>query len=1054
MALSATFTANFSSFYDAVDKADAVLKDFGAGADRVGGRLNTLANQFSGQKIVQEATIMAKAVEEIGGVSKLTEKELARLGATTNEAVNKMKALGMDVPKNLQEIADQTKNANKQTTDWMGALTKVGSVLGIAFGVDAIKQFIGSVFDAAGAVKDLSDQWGVSTKFVQQWSAAAKQSGVESEQLGKSIQTVTEKLSESSPEYEALLNNIGLSTEALRKMSTEDAYKEIINKIAGIKDETLQLDVAMGILGPSAKKIIGGIRDGMYDAADAQKYMSDETIKRLEQAGDAWERFKNNVIIYSGEMLASTAQVTGTMTQSWSTFFHTMALSAKDAITGGAGSAAAFLQMKSGLDDYQASLKNTGKDIKLVTAAEEAHAGGMKTTAQIQAELRAKTDALAGAEKSRAKIQDDAKKAQDDWNKRLQAEYNAVIDLKDAFAGRGLIAAALEYVEALKTSIPISEMTEKQIEKIHQVMDDALEVYAAAGTEAPQAMYDIWAATIKAAESTETYTEKLQALAAAESAAKSAEFAQGLGGGGFDPTKIGESVTLGPKPKASLEEFDKAIQNLAASFAQLAQISDGAFGDITQDIGTVLGAMALAEKSSTEFQKGLGQLKAGNVTQGFAQTAAGAVGVVGAFQTATKETGKLQSTLNGAAIGFSVAGPWGAAVGGAIGLIKGFFNEAKKRKELYGLRDDFIASAGGINALTVAAANAHTSLDKLLSAGNKDQLQQAIANLQASLESAKLRDAFVAAQGGVDALTKAAETAGISVDALFAAKSTDEVKKSIKDIEDALQFQEDAMQLAIDTAQKYGFTLEELGPAMQRQELDKQAQQLYKDWQVLNSAGIDTVAISKRMSESVSKYVQDATKMGTEVPEAMRPMLESMAKSGTLLDENGNAITNLEDSGVSFAMSMSDGFKKLIDGVEKLTDAISRGLGLAIKDIPQPKIKGEVSWDVKPIATPKQASGGQELESYQGGTDGFRNFGKGTPVMLHGWEAVVPREESGAFATVGPGGGAPAASMPAIVINAQGAFFDTPESLQRLANKVSDALTAKFSLMGKLRAAV
>jgi hypothetical protein len=44
--------------------------------------------------------------------------------------------------------------------------------------------------------------------------------------------------------------------------------------------------------------------------------------------------------------------------------------------------------------------------------------------------------------------------------------------------------------------------------------------------------------------------------------------------------------------------------------------------------------------------------------------------------------------------------------------------------------------------------------------------------------------------------------------------------------------------------------------------------------------------------------------------------------------------------------------------------------------------------------------------------------------------------------------------MPAIVINAQGAFFDTPESLQRLANKVSDALTAKFSLMGKLRAAV
>ena len=138
---------------------------------------------------------MVKAVEDIGGASKLTEKELARLGATTNEAVEKMKALGMEVPKGLQDIADQTKGATKATTDWMGTLTKVAGAVGIAFSVGAIKDFIGSVFDAAGAVKDLSEEWGVSTQFVQQWSAAAQQSGVETEQLGKSIQFMTEKLS-------------------------------------------------------------------------------------------------------------------------------------------------------------------------------------------------------------------------------------------------------------------------------------------------------------------------------------------------------------------------------------------------------------------------------------------------------------------------------------------------------------------------------------------------------------------------------------------------------------------------------------------------------------------------------------------------------------------------------------------------------------------------------------------------------------------------------------------------------------------------------------------
>jgi hypothetical protein len=85
------------------------------------------------------------------------------------------------------------------------------------------------------------------------------------------------------------------------------------------------------------------------------------------------------------------------------------------------------------------------------------------------------------------------------------------------------------------------------------------------------------------------------------------------------------------------------------------------------------------------------------------------------------------------------------------------------------------------------------------------------------------------------------------------------------------------------------------------------------------------------------------------------------------------------------------------------------------------------------------------------------NFGAGTPVVLHGWEAVVPKADAGSFATVAGASMAPAAAMPAmpaIIINAQGAFFDTPASLQRLADRVSDALTAKYSLMGKLRAAV
>ena len=197
-------------------------------------------------------------------------------------------------------------------------------------------------------------------------------------------------------------------------------------------------------------------------------------------------------------------------------------------------------------------------------------------------------------------------------------------------------------------------------------------------------------------------------------------------------------------------------------------------------------------------------------------------------------------------------------------------------------------------------------------------------------EYEKIRDQFVQAAGGLDALRAAADLAGVSLDALLKSKNTDAVKGAIDDLNSAFAFQADALNVAIEAAQRYGFTIEELGPALARQELDTQAQQLYKDWQVLNSAGIDTVAITTRMSSAVSEYVNHARAMGLDVPAAMRPMLDTFAKSGALLDENCVAIDDLSAAGITFAMTMSEGFTKLIDQVAKLTDAIARSLGLAI----------------------------------------------------------------------------------------------------------------------------
>lgn len=223
-----------------------------------------------------------------------------------------------------------------------------------------------------------------------------------------------------------------------------------------------------------------------------------------------------------------------------------------------------------------------------------------------------------------------------------------------------------------------------------------------------------------------------------------------------------------------------------------------------------------------------------------------------------------------------------------------------------------------------------------------------------------IRQAYVDAAGGLAVLNQRAAEAGVTVRELLNARTVEQYQRAIQNLNDAFEFQANAMKTLDDTTKKYGFTLEELGPALQRSTLDKQAQELFKDFQVLTSAGIDVQFVIGRMGDSIQAFVNDALKTGTEIPSAMRPMLESMVSMGKLTDENGNVITDLEGSGIRFAETMTEGFTRIVDEVKKLTDAITRGLGLAITNIPQPEVTGRVRWEVDPVPG--------------GGGDGFNDF--------------------------------------------------------------------------------
>src|SRR4051812_3703617 len=92
--------------------------------------MSKIAASLSGDKLIQQAHNVAAAVEQIGGASKLTDSEMARVNATVEKALAKYKALGQEAPHALQQLADQTRKLEQPMTLAQRASEFLGSSVG------------------------------------------------------------------------------------------------------------------------------------------------------------------------------------------------------------------------------------------------------------------------------------------------------------------------------------------------------------------------------------------------------------------------------------------------------------------------------------------------------------------------------------------------------------------------------------------------------------------------------------------------------------------------------------------------------------------------------------------------------------------------------------------------------------------------------------------------------------------------------------------------------------------------------------------------------------
>jgi tetratricopeptide (TPR) repeat protein len=145
----AKFIADFSSFDAAVAKSSVTLKNVEADANKVGKALNSMVDNFSGRKLINDAVLMTKAVEDVGGASKLTATEMAKVNGVVTEAIAKYAALGKTAPQSMIDLAKATQTTQSYTASFGQEILKT------AAGFVTAQAIIGAV---TGVVKLLGNE--------------------------------------------------------------------------------------------------------------------------------------------------------------------------------------------------------------------------------------------------------------------------------------------------------------------------------------------------------------------------------------------------------------------------------------------------------------------------------------------------------------------------------------------------------------------------------------------------------------------------------------------------------------------------------------------------------------------------------------------------------------------------------------------------------------------------------------------------------------------------------------------------------------------------------
>lgn len=741
MALTASLLLDIHNFEDNLEKAEVELQTFAKASKNMNRDLTRLFEDFSGEKVKVEAAKMARAIEEIGGASKLTEQEVARASTTIGNALAKYQALGQEAPESLQRLnrelqtltttQQQSQTASQQSAtsfttlvaSWVSAQAVLGALTGAGRRVlDFLGDSIESYTAAEAASRKLATAIRLQGDFVPELAA---QYGA----LASQFQKTTTFADDLITEMQALLVQVG----DVMPSEMEGALDAATNLAAGLGIDlrTATLAIGKAIQGETGALQRYGLSideaavaaegaTAVFAAVNAQfggqaAAAIDTYAGRLAQAANVWDDFKESVgefiltaplvVLGLNQMSAALDQDTEAAiesSRSWTDFVGPINL-ARTAISETIGVLNQF-----------AEAANTAAE-----AAKQLERFPRPQLAPALPNFKPTIDEIGQMDRATAALR--ARLQQGEEAARAMAKALATIGGKAALEGAEQVVAQLRALGGPAQVLP------SQLAALAQQFRAGAEAATLLGKTDLAEQYALLAKTL----SPVIQLQQRYNVTIGEYVTTNADYSD----------LLEEQLSLLEQQPDVLRIGALAVRDYIAAWDRL----KGAVREVRPELASIADTM----------QRALGE-ELRDVLKDIPDLLAQAFAGGGDWEGAAKAIGAKVGGAIGRGIGSSIGGPLGGEVGAAAGSLLGpLFGKLLKSegKEVNDMRDAFISAAGGLHALNVEAAAAGVTLTALLRADKVKEYQAAVD---------ELTKAFDTQQADIDLAKAAMEEFGIS----------------------------------------------------------------------------------------------------------------------------------------------------------------------------------------------------------------------------------------------------------------------------------------------------